>query len=175
MKPCSATQKPAASRPHSRGFFGRSPPYARALSRSWPCLPSRPPPPPPHAADTEAPARAARASCRPTGRHRCTAAQPPAATAGGCSVVPTAAGTHHHRSGGQISCLPSNSRVSRFAEQAASSANGGCCLPSNRSAARGSRCLSASESESIGHRRTRLRSEQCFANRIANRRCGRGR
>ena len=160
MKPCSsfsATQTPwplAPTRAASLGAPHRT--LARSAAASPACRRGRPHP----RRTLQTPRRLHELLVRaagPRGVIAAPATRPPAATAGGCSATPTAVDTHRHRSGGQISCLPSNSRVCRFAEQAASSANGGCCLPSNRSAARGSRCLSASESKSIGHRRKRLR------------------
>jgi hypothetical protein len=152
MKPCSsfsATQTPwplAPTRAASLGAPHRT--LARSAAASPACRRGRPHP----RRTLQTPRRLHELLVRaagPRGVIAAPATRPPAATAGGCSAAPTAVDTHRHRSGGQISCLPSNSRVCRFAEQAASSANGGCCLPSNRSAARGSRCLSASESESI--------------------------
>jgi hypothetical protein len=154
MKPCSsfsATQTPwplAPTRAASLGAPHRT--LARSAAASPACRRGRPHP----RRTLQTPRRLHELLVRaagPRGVIAAPATRLPAATAGGCSAAPTAVDTHRHRSGGQISCLPSNSRVCRFAEQAASSANGGCCLPSNRSAARGSRCLSASESESIDH------------------------
>ena len=162
MKPCSsfsATQTPwplAPTRAASLGAPHRT--LARSAAATPACRRGRPHP----RRTLQTPRRLHELLVRaagPRGVIAAPATRLPAATAGGCSAAPTAVDTHHHRSGGQISCLPSNSRVCRFAEQAASSANGGCCLPSNRCAARGSRCLSASESESIDHRRTRLRPQ----------------
>ena len=142
MKPCSsfsATQTPwplAPTRAASLGAPHRT--LARSAAASPACRRGHPHP----RRTLQTPRRLHELLVRaagPRGVIAAPATRLPAATAGGCSAAPTAVDTHRHRSGGQISCLPSNSRVCRFAEQAASSANGGCCLPSNRSAARGSR------------------------------------